>query len=153
MDLKEVISRLEKYCSFSEKCKKDIFRKLYEWKIYNNHEKIINSLTENNYLNEERYALHYCKGKFNSRRWGKIKITSHLKNKGLDMITINKGLNEISNTSYVDALSSKITSAIVQENTEISNAILKNSMIGNYVLYNGPNTQQEVSVGDYCEIK
>ena len=97
--------KIRKYCSFSEKCKKDIFRKLYEWKIYNNHEKIINSLTENNYLNEERYALYYCKGKFNSRRWGKIKITNHLKNKGLDMTTINKGLNEISNITYLNALS------------------------------------------------
>ena len=60
----------------------------------------------NNYLNEERYALYYCKGKFNSRRWGKIKITNHLKNKGLDMTTINKGLNEISNKTKSKASSS-----------------------------------------------
>lgn len=135
MDLKEVISRLEKYCSFSEKCKKDIFRKLYEWKIYNNHEKIINSLTENNYLNEERYALYYCKGKFNSRRWGKIKITNHLINKGLDMTTINKGLNEISNTSYVDALSEIIVkkSAILKE----ENVFQKKSKIARYALQKG----------------
>ena len=136
MDLKEVISRLEKYCSFSEKCKKDIFRKLYEWKIYNNHEKIINSLTENNYLNEERYALQYCKGKFNSRRWGKIKITNHLKNKGLDMTTINKGLNEISNTSYVDALSEIIIKKsiilkeenIFQKNLKLQDMLFKKAM-------------------------
>ena len=64
--------------------------------------------------------------------------------------TVGPNVSVGKNTIIVN---SKITNAIVQENTEISNAILKNSMIGNYVLYNGPNTQQEVSVGDYCEIK
>ena len=64
--------------------------------------------------------------------------------------TVGPNVSVGKNTIIVN---SKITSTIVQENTEISNAILKNSMIGNYVLYNGPNTQQEVSVGDYCEIK
>ena len=64
--------------------------------------------------------------------------------------TIGPNVSIGKNTIIVN---SKITNAIVQENTEISNAILKNSMIGNHVLYNGPNTQQEVSVGDYCEIK
>ena len=64
--------------------------------------------------------------------------------------TIGPNVSVGKNTIIVN---SKITNAIVQENTEISNAILKNSMIGNHVLYNGPNTQQEVSVGDYCEIK
>ena len=135
MDLKEVISRLEKYCSFSEKCKKDIFSKLYEWKIYNNHEKIINNLIENNYLDEERYALQYCKGKFNSRRWGKIKITNHLKNKGLDSTTINKGLNEISNITYLNALSDIIEkkSAILKE----ENVFQKKSKIARYALQKG----------------
>lgn len=64
--------------------------------------------------------------------------------------TVGPNVSVGKNTIIVN---SKITSTIVQEHTEISNAILKNSMIGNYVLYNGPNTQQEVSVGDYCEIK
>jgi len=64
--------------------------------------------------------------------------------------TIGPNVSVGKNTIIVN---SKITNAIVQENTEISNAILKNSMIGNHVLYNGPKTQQEVSVGDYCEIK
>ena len=64
--------------------------------------------------------------------------------------TVGPNVSVGKNTIIVN---SKITSTIIQENTEISNTILKNSMIGNYVLYNGPNTQQEVSVGDYCEIK
>ena len=66
---------------------------------------------------------------------GKIKITNHLKNKGLDMTTINKGLNEISNTSYVDTLSDIIVkkSAILKED----NVFQKKSKIARYALQKG----------------
>ena len=74
MDLNKTINKLEKYCSFSEKCKSDIIKKLYDWKIYNNQNEIINHLIQHNYINENRYALLYCMGKFNSRKWGKVKI-------------------------------------------------------------------------------
>ena len=83
LDLKITINKLEKYCSYSEKCKSDIVKKLYEWKVFHNHDEIINHLTNHNYINEERYALLYCMGKFNSRRWGKIKISNYLLKKGI----------------------------------------------------------------------
>ena len=50
-------------------------------------------------------------------------------------------------------LNSKIESSIIQENTNIDNAKLVKSMIGNNVYYNGKNMPQEVSIGDFCEIK
>ena len=50
-------------------------------------------------------------------------------------------------------LNSKIEGSIIQENTNIDNAKLAKSMIGNNVYYNGKNTPQEVSIGDFCEIK
>jgi glucose-1-phosphate thymidylyltransferase len=42
---------------------------------------------------------------------------------------------------------SSITNSIIQTNTTIRNARLENSMVGNYVDYNG--THREVSLGDY----
>jgi hypothetical protein len=35
----------------------------------------------------------------------------------------------------------------------ITNAKLSNSMIGNHVSFDGKNTQQEVSIGDFSEVK
>jgi len=35
----------------------------------------------------------------------------------------------------------------------INNAKLKNSMIGNKANFKGNNTQQEVSIGDFSEVK
>ena len=83
-------------------------------------------------------------------------VTPYFLEKDSDIINLYFESNEFIEINLLDYnveikyLSNKL---LIQENTEISNAILKNSMIGNHVLYNGSNTQQEVSVGDYCEIK
>ena len=48
---------------------------------------------------------------------------------------------------------SSIRKTIIQNNSVIINAKLNNSMLGNLVSFNGKNTQQEVSIGDFSEIK
>ena len=48
---------------------------------------------------------------------------------------------------------SAISKSIIQNETVITDAKLKNSMIGNKVSFNGKNTQQEVSIGDFSEVK
>ena len=48
---------------------------------------------------------------------------------------------------------SSIRETIIQNNSVIINAKLNNSMLGNLVSFNGKNTQQEVSIGDFSEIK
>ena len=54
------------------------------------------------------------------------------------------------NTSIENSVISK---SIIQNETVITDAKLKNSMIGNKVSFNGKNIQQEVSVGDFSEVK
>ena len=54
------------------------------------------------------------------------------------------------NTSIEDSVISK---SIIQNETVITDAKLKNSMIGNKANFNGKNTQQEVSIGDFSEVK
>ena len=135
MDLNRAISKLEKYCSFSEKCKSDIIKKLYDWKINNNQEKIINHLIEHNYINEKRYALLYSMGKFNSRKWGKIKISNQLKKKGIKEKDINESIKKIPETKYLNTLSN----LIVQKSQEIKEVDIykKKSKIARYLFQKG----------------
>ena len=135
MDLNRAISKLEKYCSFSEKCKSDIIKKLYDWKINNNQEKIINHLIEHNYINEKRYALLYSTGKFNSRKWGKIKISNELKKKGIKEKDINESIKKIPETKYLNTLSN----LIVQKSQEIKEVDIykKKSKIARYLFQKG----------------
>jgi glucose-1-phosphate thymidylyltransferase len=53
-------------------------------------------------------------------------------------------------TSIID---SEIKNTIIQSQSHLTNARLSNSMLGNLVQFNGHNITQEISIGDYCEIK
>jgi glucose-1-phosphate thymidylyltransferase len=48
---------------------------------------------------------------------------------------------------------SMISNTIIQNKSTLLNARIKNSMIGNQVLFNGKSIDQEISIGDFCEIK
>ena len=48
---------------------------------------------------------------------------------------------------------SSISKTIIQDSSVITNAKLNNSMLGNSVNFNGKNTEQEVSIGDFSEVK
>jgi SOS response regulatory protein OraA/RecX len=67
-------------------------------------ENIITKLIEENYLNEERFAKAYVKGKFNQKAWGKIKIKQGLKLKNVSPVLIKKALLTIDASDYMDAL-------------------------------------------------
>ena len=54
------------------------------------------------------------------------------------------------NTNIKD---SYISNTIIQNESTIINSKLNNSMIGNKVFFNGNNITQEISLGDFCEIK
>lgn len=136
LNKKEIILKLERHCSFSEKCKSDIIKKLYDWKIFNNHNEIINHLITNNYINEERYALQYCRGKFNSRSWGKIKIGNHLHQKGIDKNIILKSFSEIEDSDYIKKISDLILNKskaiqeedILRENQKLQDFFIKRDL-------------------------
>jgi len=57
----------------------------------------------------------------------------------------------IGNNTFIE--NSVISKSIIQNETVITDAKLKNSMIGNKVSFNGKTTQQEVSIGDFSEVK
>lgn len=46
-----------------------------------------------------------------------------------------------------------ITKSIIQEDSVLVNAVLNNSMVGSQTFFNGQNIQQEVSIGDFSELK
>ena len=57
----------------------------------------------------------------------------------------------IGNNTLVE--NSVITKSIIQNETKIIDAKINNSMIGNKVSFNGNNMEQEISIGDFSEVK
>ena len=97
--------KAESYCAYQERSHFEIRNKLYEWGLHQKDtEEIISELIEQNFLNEERFALAYTQGKFRIKNWGRIKIKQGLKLKRVPDKLIAKSLKIIDEKDYIEKL-------------------------------------------------
>lgn len=96
---------MKRLCSSREKCHSDIRYNLIKKGIFGlDLENIIAQLIEQNYLNEERYARSFVRGKFRNNSWGRLKIIQGLKKKQISEYCINIGLSELDRETYFDKI-------------------------------------------------
>ena len=104
-DKKTGLAKAESYCAYQERSQQEVRNKLYDWGLWPNEvEEVISELIENNFLNEERFARAYVSGKFNIKRWGKIKIKQGLKLKKITDKMIAIALNTIDYDDYLQTI-------------------------------------------------
>jgi len=95
------VPKIKQYCAYQERCHAEVRDKLYSFGLNKIEvEEIISTLITENYLNEERFAIHYAGGKFRMKQWGKIKIKQALKFKQVSDYCIKKALKEIDAQEY-----------------------------------------------------
>lgn len=101
----EATKVLENYCAYQERCHKEVEQKLYDLNMVPEaKEHIILHLLQHNFLNEERYAKSFARGKFSIKKWGRIKISNQLKFKGISDYNIKSGLKEIDENQYLTTI-------------------------------------------------
>jgi regulatory protein len=99
--LKEAKKKLEHYCTYQERCHKEVHYKLIELgMIHQAREEIKGHLIQENYLNESRFAQSFARGKFRIKKWGKRRIIIELKQRSISEYNIKLGLKEISEEEY-----------------------------------------------------
>ena len=97
----KILLKLEHYCAYRERCHQEVRNKLLKMKVYGDDlEEIISALIENNFLNEERFAKSYARGKFRMNHWGWIKIKQNLLLKNISDYCIKKANEEIDEEDY-----------------------------------------------------
>jgi regulatory protein len=97
--------KIERYCAYQERHHQEVRQKLFSYGLYKDDvEEIITSLITDGFLNEERYAKAYAGGKFRMKKWGRLKITNALENKGLSNNCIRLGMKEIDEADYLKTL-------------------------------------------------
>ena len=102
---KIALSKAMAQCSRQELCCEDIQNKLSSWGIDSNDVvKIIEILQKENFINESRYASSFVRDKFKYNKWGKVKISSHLKSKKIASDIIGEALDSIDHEQYVNLL-------------------------------------------------
>ncbi len=132
----EAKKALEHYCVYQERCHFDIEKKLNAMHmIPAAKELIILHLIKENYLNEERFAKAFARGKFLIKKYGKVRITNGLKQKQISIYLINKGLGEIDEAKYIKTLKNLISKklAIIKE----TDPFKKRRKITEYLLRKG----------------
>ena len=114
--LEQLIINTERYCAYQERCSYDLYNKLLEWNVSTtNTEKILSHLTEINFLNDERFAKAYARGKFRIKKWGRIKIKQELKTRKISKEYIDLAIREIPPKEYTQA----IRELILKKNNEL----------------------------------
>ena len=124
MDLRTAIY---KYCNYQERCHQEVKAKLYELEGSPAEiENLLAELIEQGLLNEERYARSYTRGRFRIKKWGRLKIIQHLKQKHISEYCIRRGLTEIDPDEYYKTLQ-QLASKKWQELMTEKNVYLKRS--------------------------
>ena len=101
----QALPKIKQYCAYQERSHSEVKDKLYGFGLIKNDiEDIISKLIEENYLNEERFAIQFAGGKFRIKHWGKVKIKYELKKKQVSDYCIKKALAEIDNSEYKKTL-------------------------------------------------
>lgn len=103
--LLEAKQKIEAFCAYQERCDQEVRKKIKSWGLDSEDTDIlISDLIQNNFLNEQRFAEAFVSGKFRIKRWGRIKIKQHLKQKNISNYSINKGMAEIDPTEYRETI-------------------------------------------------
>lgn len=97
----QALQKLRQYCAYQERSHYEVQQKLWELGVARKeHDEIIAALIEDDYLNEERFALQFAGGKFRMKQWGRKKIYYGLKEKKVSEYCIKKALKAIDDADY-----------------------------------------------------
>ena len=134
--INEATKKLESYCAYQERCHKDVVAKLRAMgMIPDDIDQIVVHLIQENYLNEERFAKSFARGKFRIKKWGRVRITNELKQRNITRYNIKIALKEIDDSIYLetlDLLADKRLASIKETNTQ-----KRKRKLADYLLYRG----------------
>lgn len=95
------LQKLMVYCRYQERCHSEVREKLASYGVFGKDADAITArLIEENFLNEERFAIQFAGGKFRIKKWGREKIEHALRTKGISAWCIKRALREIGDEDY-----------------------------------------------------
>ena len=101
----QALQKARHYCGYQERCHSEVQEKLYSFGLRKPQvEAALATLIEENYLNEERFAIQYAGGHFRLKKWGKVRIRYQLKQKQVSDYCIKKALASIDDEDYEQTL-------------------------------------------------
>ena len=101
----KALQKIKHFCSYQERSHQEVKEKLYSFGLYKaDVELLLSQMIEENYLNEERFAIAFAGGRFRIKKWGRIKIGNELKQRRISEYCIKRGLASIDEKEYMNTL-------------------------------------------------
>lgn len=101
----QALQKLRQYCAYQDRSHAEAKQKLWDLGVSSKeHDEIIATLIEEDYLNEERFAKAFAGGKFRMKEWGRKKIYYALKEKKVSEYNIKIAMREIGEEDYEKTL-------------------------------------------------
>jgi len=108
--LKTILHKAQAYCAYQDRCTSEVLQKLRDWGVDEERiPKIVESLTEDKFLNDDRYTVSFVSSKFRLKHWGRIKIAYELRLKKIPSELIFSALESIDENEYASTLQTLIT--------------------------------------------
>ena len=101
----KALKKIAGYCAYQERAISEVVSKLDEMELeMGDREKILQTLQDQDFINEKRFVESFVKGRFNLKRWGRIRIRQELKMRGIPNQLIQEGLELLAPEEYQDTL-------------------------------------------------
>lgn len=105
MNEQEAYLQLAALCAQVEHCEQEMRDKMKRWELDETvQDRVINRLTEERYIDNERYARAFVKDKIRYNKWGRRKVQQALWMKRIDTDIQQRVLDEIDEKEYLDVL-------------------------------------------------
>lgn len=105
LSFQDIQQKMESFCAYQERCHDEVIRKMRAMAVDSHDcDKIVVHLIGHNFLNEERFARSFARGKHRIKYWGKIRIVNELKLRNISQYNIKAALSEITIEEYYDTL-------------------------------------------------
>ena len=124
------------FCAYRDRSQKEVEEKLKELRMIPMAcEEIIIKLMQEDFLNEERFARSFVRGKFRIKKWGRNKIKQELKLREISSPIIKLAFTEIEEEEYKQTLKELAEKKfrLIKE----PNAFKKRKKLSDYLLQKG----------------
>ena len=103
--VQEIQQKIAQYCVYQDRCHKEVEEKIKSFDLIPEaREMILLNLMKDNFLNEERFAKSFARGKFRIKHWGKNRIVNELKMRDISPYNIKTALKEIDDKEYINTI-------------------------------------------------
>lgn len=97
----EIREKMGHYCAYQDRCHWEVERKIKSYHLIPQaEEEILIWLIQNDFVNEERFTRSFIRGKFNQKKWGRMKIRRELQMRNIPSKLIEEGMEEIDDSKY-----------------------------------------------------